>query len=1461
MSLNYTEKKRPRASFASRKDILDMPYLLQMQTELYNKFLQKDVRPDKREQIGLQESFVNLFPVECSNGLVEMTFHGYTLEEPEFTVRECKERNLSYSARIKVHLRLHIRDREDRNKIKEVREEKAVYMGDLPLMTDNGSFVINGTERVIVSQLHRAPSVYFTRDNSRQVQNNKINFQARMIPNAGSWLDFEFDSKENLYFRIDKRRKMYVSILLRALGYSIDDIIKEFYDAEEFVVGKDSLEYVLRDEFLLGVSLPFDIKDSSGKVVIKASQRIKQGQLRQLAKSKVTKQKVTDEFVTEVRRAWTDVVSEDGEVIVQTNQAITAEHLARIREAGIKKIYTIYSNDNNCGMHIANTIEAQEKDLRISTSNRTEGIRFARNLIFRHLRPGDPATPEIVAKTFNDTFFNPERIDLSKIGRMKINQRLGHGVEVRPSKLKSHEHTPRPELEWCVVASKDLKLRGALNNESLRKAVSVDHLDDTLLGLVADEIKNEGPRVVAWHLSKDDANAIAKKLQNEGFSADVREQFVLSREDILNTIKMLINLVNRKGTTDDIDSLGNRRIRMVGEFIKQEYKSGLRRFQKAIIDRMAQAESENMKPSDLVNAKTISQSVREFINSNQLSQFMDQNNPLAEITHKRRVSALGIGGLQRDRAGFEVRDVHPTHYGRLCPIETPEGPNIGLINSMALYARINEYGFLTAPYRIVRNGKATADIAWLSAFEETNAYIAQANSVLNKDGSFAAEMVSCRCQGEFTFAKPEDIAYMDVAPSQIASVAAALIPFLEHDDSNRALMGSNMQRQAVPSIRPSKPLVGTGIEAKVASDSGHVVRADRAGVVEYVDASRIVVRAKAVSEDEFGVDIYNLTKYMRSNQNTTINQRPLVRAGDSIEGGDIIADSAATDVGELALGQNVMVAFLPWYGYNFEDSILVSEKLIVDGTFTTLHIEEHICKARETRNGSEKITRDIPNQPESALAHLDESGIVLAGTEVEPGSVLVGKVTPKTDSQQTPEERLLRAIFGSKGDDVKDTSLRMPSGARGTVIDVKVFSADHEKRSARALSIISSELAAYRKDNDARFEIYQRDADNERAKLAVGKELAKNIKGSTLKAGQKITKDWWKNATVEMRNAVSLKDDKAQTKLEQIKKRIQEKRKELEKDYKAQEAKLNRNDELQHGVSTNIKVYVAIVRELKVGDKMAGRHGNKGVVSRIVPVEDMPYMIDGTPVDIVLNPLGVPSRMNLGQILETHLGLASRSLGRKIEKMLEIEKAKAVKQIRAFLTKIYSRKNMAKPVDFNTYSDEEIIEVANKFKAGVPFATPIFDGATEEDIVEMLKLADQPEDAQVQLYDGRTGEPFDRKVTVGHKYMFKLHHLVDEKMHARSTGSYSLVTQQPLGGKAQGGGQRLGEMEVWALEAYGAAYTLWEMLTVKSDDRSGRNKIYESICKGDVVLEPSVPESYKVLKSEIRALAINFEEE
>ena len=1458
MTLTFTEKKRPRASFARRSDVHKPPYLLETQMRSYQFFLYGR----GSEPSGLSKCFAKIFPINSGNGLATMNYMGHTIEMPEFTVRECKQRALSYAAKIMVKLRLDIRSREDRGTIKEAREE-VVFMGDLPLMTENGSFVINGTERVVVSQLHRAPSVYFMRDNSRSASANKINFQARVIPNQGSWLDFEFDTKNLLHFRIDKRQKQPATLLLMALGYSRDMIIKEFYDYEDFDLGtkEGEAQYSLCEEQIVDVILPFNICDHDGTVLAHEGQRIKPVHWRRIAKAKVTKVVVQDDFVID-RRVWEDIVDEEtGEVVMLANKPIGEEDLQRIRTAGIRRIRTIYVNDSNCSDHIARTLDLQEGD----SQTKADSLERAREQIFRKLRPGDPFVLDVVSRTFNDTFFNPGRYSLSRVGRMKMNKRLGQLVAVRPSEHKrrgSEEVVERPAMEWGVEMSRRLDLRVFPKVNMLMPLLvgNFGHGEEDVVRLHR-EVKDFGARMVSWHLNQATAKQVAKKLNEAGFGAQAVEQVVLSRTDILNTVKELINLANGRGREDDIDSLGNRRVRSVGECVQNAYESGLARFERAIVDRLSHAESDNLNPSDYTNAKTIGMMVRDFFSSNQLSQFMDQNNPLSEITHKRRVSALGVGGLQRDRAGFEVRDVHTTHYGRLCPIETPEGPNIGLINSLAVYAKTNDYGFIVTPYRKVVDGRVTDQIVNLSASEEHDIVIAQANSVLAPDGSFSDKVVICRRSGEFIYSEPAKIDFIDVAPSQIASAAAALIPFLEHDDANRALMGSNMQRQALPGIRPEKPLIGTGQERIIAVDSGQLVRVVRAGRINYVDASRIVVRSRVSGDNESGVDIYNLTKFMRSNQNTNINQRPIVRVGDEVQTGDIIADSSATDIGEMALGQNLLVAFLPWNGYNFEDSILVSEKIVVDDRFTSIHIEEHTLRARETRTGPERLTRDLPNQSERATANLDESGIIRIGTEVAPGDILVGKVTPKQDQQPTPDERLLRAIFGEKGEEVKDTSLRLPPGGSGPVIDVKVFSEDAEARNERAKAIIAEELAAYRKDLDDKLRIYKEDAFETVKQTAAGCTVAADGPEVLLK-GAKVTRTWFNS--LKNRDAwfkLRLVEESAQRKIETIRKRISKLTKNHNDEYERQRSKLERGDILQGSVKEVVKVYVAIRRQLQVGDKMAGRHGNKGVISKILPVEDMPFLRDGTSVDIVLNPLGVPSRMNMGQVLETHLGLAAKGLGDKIAALLTLERSKAIAKLRRELPKIYARKSAANKLDLASYSDDELLATARELSAGVPLATPIFDGANEEDIAAMLKLANCSETGQEPLRCGLSGDFFTHPVTVGQMYMLKLHHLVDEKMHARSTGPYSLVTQQPLGGKAQLGGQRLGEMEVWALEAYGAAHTLWEMLTVKSDDIAGRQKMYESIVAGELVLDPGIPESFKVIKSEIRSLCIEFEEE
>ncbi|MCY4325043.1 MAG: DNA-directed RNA polymerase subunit beta [Betaproteobacteria bacterium] len=1474
MKFSYTEKKRPRLSFARRRDKVAAPSLLKTQLESYRRFLHgvqmvgdDGVRrpaapapedPDSIAAGGLLETFKRCFPITSNNTLVTLEFVECWLEDSEFSERECKERGMSYEAKIKVKLLLKIRSREDRS-LKSPKEE-AVYMGSLPLMTDSGSFIINGTERVIVSQLHRAPSVYFMRDSSRTTSVAGLNFQSRVIPYYGCWLDLEFDTKNQLHFRIDKRQKMPVTLLLMAIGYNHERIISEFYDPEEFTFDPESgkASYQLQEVQLRDVSLPFDICDANGEVIAERDKRIKRGSLKRIAAAGINSQQVDDEFLIG-RRTWETVIDEEtGEVLLPVNKIIDENDLGLLRSSGISKLRTIYINDSHCGDHIARTLSGQDAD----NQSVADGLDRARVQIYKKLRPGDPIAEDAVSRVFNDTFFNHQRYSLSRVGRMKMNQRLGYSRPVRPSERAEHVHRPRPAMEYCVLMFRRPDLRLMPKIDKLVEAMPGYAQED--LQRIHREVRDGMELVVGWHYeSAEAAQEMVGRLDESGFGARIIEQQMLSPTDIINTVKELVNLANGVGSEDDIDSLGNRRVRSVGEFVQSNYEAGLKRFERAIRDRLQQAEVDNLNPSDFVNAKTIGLAVRDFFMSNQLSQFMDQNNPLSEVTHKRRVSALGIGGLQRDRAGFEVRDVHPSHYGRLCPIETPEGPNIGLINSFAVYAQTDEYGFIVTPYRRVREGKVTDEIVQLDVAKEYDSVIAQANTPIGAKGAFVENLVSCRKGGEFISRRPEDIDYIDIAPAQIASIAAALIPFLEHDDANRALMGSNMQRQAVPCISPEKPLVGTGEENILAAESGQVVRASHAGTVDYVDAARIViVRSERDRDGSGGVDIYNLTKYMRSNQNTNISQRPLVAVGDAVAAGDTIADASATDLGELALGQNLLVAFMPWHGYNFEDSILISEKVVIEDRFTSVHIVEHSCKARDTRNGPENINRDVPNQSERALAHLDASGIVQIGTEVAPGDILVGKVSPKAESQDSPEDRLLTAIFGEKGEDVKDTSLRLPDGGAGTVIDVKVFTETPSERDERALSIIEDLKVAFRKDLDDKLRIYETDAIAEVASLAEGQTLAAAWGG--IAKGSKLAKAQLK----KMSNSgdlhwqkIKLADDAAQQRIEAIKKRIASLKKSHDNSMKRYVDKIERGDIMPSGINKTVKVYVAIRRGLQVGDKMAGRHGNKGVVSRIVPVEDMPYMADGTPVDIVLNPLGVPSRMNIGQVLETHLGLAAKGLGDKIEAQLAKERQAAITGLRSELDKLYNRADAVDRIDFSGYSDDEIIATARRLKSGVPMATPIFDGAREDDIVGMLKRADLPASGQMTLYEGRTGEPFELPVTVGIMYMLKLHHLVEEKMHARSTGPYSLVTQQPLGGKAQQGGQRLGEMEVWALEAYGAAHILWEMLTVKSDDVTGRTSMYDSIVNGDFSLDPTLPESFKVLKSEIRSLGIDFNEE
>ncbi len=1423
MTYSYTEKKRIRKSFAKRARVLDVPFLLATQLESFSAFLQAGVPPVKRRSQGLQAAFSSIFPIVSHSGNARLEFVSFTLAEPAFDVKECQQRGLTFASALRSKVRLIILDRESVDTIKEVKEQE-VYMGEIPLMTTTGSFVINGTERVIVSQLHRSPGVFFEHDRGKTHSSGKLLFSARVIPYRGSWLDFEFDPKDILFFRVDRRRKMPVTTLLKAIGFNSEQILREFFDVDTFLLSKKGIEFELVPERLRGEVARFDFNDKTGKIIVAKDKRITAKHIRELDVANIKRIAVPDDFLVGRVVSQNIIDKESGEVLASANDEITDALLAKLIEAGIESLQTLYISDLDHGGFISQTLRADD----------TLSKQAARVAIYRMMRPGEPPTEEAVEILFHGLFYSDDRYDLSAVGRMKFNRRVARKDVVEYKVMVKH-----------VPAKRD----------AIAKAI-FDVVGGTVGGveLPLGEL-SYGMRAVAENLTEESANSLAAQLKALGATSEVREQLTLSPRDIVEVIKILVELRNGRGDIDDIDHLGNRRVRSVGELAENQFRAGLVRVERAVKERLSQAESDNLMPHDLINAKPISAAIKEFFGSSQLSQFMDQTNPLSEITHKRRVSALGPGGLTRERAGFEVRDVHPTHYGRVCPIETPEGPNIGLINSLALYARTNSYGFLETPYRKVIDSQVTDQIEYLSAIEEGGYKIAQANSELNENGTLSDDLVTCREKGETILAEPARVQYMDVAPGQIVSVAASLIPFLEHDDANRALMGANMQRQAVPCLRPEKPVVGTGIERTVAVDSGTAVQSLRGGTVDYVDASRIVVRVNDAETipGEVGVDIYNLVKYTRSNQNTNINQRPLVRVGDQIAKGDVVADGASTDKGELALGQNMLVAFMPWNGYNFEDSILISERVVAEDRFTSIHIEELTIVARDTKLGPEEITRDIASLGESQLSRLDESGIVYIGAEVEAGDVLVGKVTPKGETQLTPEEKLLRAIFGEKASDVKDTSLRVQSGIAGTVIDVQVFTREGIERDKRAQSIIDDHLRGYKLDLADQMRIVERDTFGRVERLVVGKVA--NGGPKKLGKGAEVTTDYISGIDPHHWFDIRMSDEDAAQQLESLREGLEQTRKDFDMAFEEKRKKLTQGDELPPGVQKMVKVYVAVKRRLQSGDKMAGRHGNKGVVSRIVPVEDMPYMADGRPVDIVLNPLGVPSRMNVGQILEVHLGLAAKGLGFKIGNMLRSQAT--AKEVRAFLEKVYN--SNGKPEDLDQLTDYEIMEMAGNLESGVPFATPVFDGAKEDEIKAMLALAGMPESGQMTLFDGRSGEQFERQVTVGYMHVLKLHHLVDDKMHARSTGPYSLVTQQPLGGKAQFGGQRFGEMEVWALEAYGASYVLQEMLTVKSDDVNGRTKVYENIVKGDHKIDAGMPESFNVLVKEIRSLAIDID--
>ncbi len=1359
MSYSFTEKKRIRNNFGKSTEVLEVPYLLATQINSYAGFLQSGVSPEKRAGIGLHAAFSSVFPIESHSGYAVLEYVRYRLGEPTFDVRECQQRGATYAAPLRVLVRLVIYDKEasaNARVVKDIREQE-VYMGELPLMTDNGTFVINGTERVIVSQLHRSPGVFFDHDKGKTHSSGKLLFNARVIPYRGSWLDFEFDHKDCVYVRIDRRRKIPATILLRGLGYDNEEMIKIFFETNKFTISADKCLFHIVPERMRGEISAFDIKHN-GQVLVEEGRRITAKHIREMNKIELKDVDVPREYLIGKILAHNVVNQSTGELIANVNDELTSALIESFIENDISEIETLFVNDLDNGAYISNAMRLD------TTTNALEALVE----IYRMMRPGEPPTKESAENLFQNLFFTDDRYDLSTVGRMKFNRRLGR-----------------------------------------------------------EEVTGPG---------------------------------TLDKEDIIDVLKELISIRNGNGTVDDIDHLGNRRVRSVGEMIENQFRVGLVRVERAVKERLTLADSEGLMPQEIINAKPVSAAVKEFFGSSQLSQFMDQNNPLSQVTHKRRVSALGPGGLARERAGFEVRDVHATHYGRVCPIETPEGPNIGLINSLSVYARTNNYGFLETPYRKVIDGFVTDQVDYLSAIEEGEFVIAQASVAVDEKGKLVEGLVSCRHKDEFALAMSDTVQYMDVSSKQIVSVAASIIPFLEHDDANRALMGSNMQRQAVPTLRAEKPLVGTGMERIVAKDSGVTVVAARGGKIEAVDAARIVVRVNDTETETGapGVDIYNLTKYTRSNQNTCINQKPLVKPGDIVSSGDILADGPSTDMGELALGQNMLVAFMPWNGYNFEDSILVSERVVKEDRFTTIHIEEKTCVARDTKHSPEEITADIPNVSEEALSKLDASGIVYVGAEVKGGDILVGKVTPKGETQLTPEEKLLRAIFGEKAADVKDTSLRVPGSIEGTVIDVQVFTRDGVKKDQRALDIEQEEINRYRKDLDDQLKILEEDIFARVAKLLIGK-IAQSGPGGH-KAGVAITSEYLEGLRHSEWLKIRMKDEDINLQLETVSSQVDQQRKDFDEKFEVKRKKITMGDDLAPGVLKMVKVYLAVKRRIQPGDKMAGRHGNKGVISMIRPIEDMPYTADGNPVDIVLNPLGVPSRMNVGQVLETHLGWAAKGLGIKIGKMLEAkyeeEKGK-VAAIREYLEKIYN--NSGRKEDLDSFSDIEILEMASNLVSGVPMATPVFDGASEEEIRTMLKLADLPEHGQITLYDGLTGEPFEREVTVGYMYMLKLNHLVDDKMHARSTGPYSLVTQQPLGGKAQFGGQRFGEMEVWALEAYGAAYTLQEMLTVKSDDVTGRTRMYKNIVDGDHKMEAGMPESFNVLIKEIRSLAVNIE--
>jgi DNA-directed RNA polymerase subunit beta len=1362
MAFQVANNLRFRRSFGRIRKIIDLPYLIEIQKNSYDLFLQKDAAPLERQSIGLQEVFKSVFPIKDFNETASLEFVSYSLGDPKYDVEECHQRGMTFAAPLKVTVQLVLWEVDQptgSRSIKNVKEQE-VYFGEIPLMTTNGTFMVNGTERVIVSQLHRSPGVFFEHDKGKTHASGKLLYSARVIPYRGSWVDLEFDPRDILYVRIDRRRKFHATVLLRALGMTTEDLLNYYYKSDTIVFDGRKPGLVFNPNHLLGAKVGADVRDpKNNDVIVKEGKKFTRPVLRQMEAAKIKQVPIAWEDILG-RVASHDIVDpHTKEVLVECNQEITQDKLDLIREKGIHQIEVLFIDESSVGPFLRNTL----------LQDRIKSPQDAILEIYRRLRPGDPPTVESATNFFNNLFFNPDRYDLSKVGRLKLNHRLKLSVPL--------------------------------------------------------------------------------------------EQGTLRKEDILEVVRYLMELKNGNGSVDDIDHLGNRRVRAVGELVENHFRVGLVRMERAIKEKMSLQDIETLMPQELINYKPVSAALKEFFGSSQLSQFMDQTNPLSEITHKRRLSALGPGGLTRERAGFEVRDVHPTHYGRVCPIETPEGPNIGLIASLTTYARVNDFGFIETPYREVENGRVTDRIRYLSALEEEDHVIAQANAPIDGRGNFTADLVSSRKGGEFVMARPEEVNFMDVSPNQLVSVAASLIPFLENDDANRALMGSNMQRQAVPLLRTEAPFVGTGMEKTVARDSGVTIVARRDGVVESVDSTRIVIKAdKTSGTRDTGVDIYNLVKYQRSNQNTCINQRPIIVVGDQVRAGDVIADGPSTEMGELALGRNVVVALMPWGGYNFEDSILISERVVKEDIYTSIHIEEFECVSRDTKLGPEEITRDIPNVGDEALTDLDESGIIRIGAEVKPGDILVGKITPKGETQLSPEEKLLRAIFGEKAGEVRDTSLRVPPGVEGTVINVRIFSRKGLGKDERSKAIEEDEVTRLRKDQHDEIRILQDGALRRLKRLLVGRRLAGRISDDSRKVlfnkGQELTEEDLDQLPMPYWSEIRVDNESVENELGRIIESTTSQVNLIKRVFEDKIDKLKGGDELPPGVIKMVKVFVAIKRKLQVGDKMAGRHGNKGVISRILPEEDMPYLEDGTPVDVVLNPLGVPSRMNVGQILEAHLGWAARSLGQQIDDLLRTHRQDG-DTLRRRLKDYLSTKEANELID--GAKEAEVLKLAEKYRDGVRIASPVFDGAAEEEIFNLLKKAGLPATGQVTLYDGRTGEPFDGKVTVGVMYIMKLHHLVDDKIHARSTGPYSLVTQQPLGGKAQFGGQRLGEMEVWALEAYGAAYTLQEMLTVKSDDVVGRTRMYEAIVKGDNLLEPGLPESFNVMVKELQSLGLDVE--